>query len=265
MKKSLPQIALAFLLLLSLLGRAQQFSISGLVVDANTKVPIPFASIGLRAAGTGALTNESGYFQLPGSDKFKTDSLVFMTLGYNRHAVLVEPGKAENLCIGLSPRPAGLITDCPVGPCKTARKSSPPAKDEIIAGLPGTQYAFFIMNDKRRQHRKMRSVSFYIGENGLPMEPFRIRIYKADGANHSPNTDLLNERVFLTATRAGEWYTIDLTRYNIATPKEGYYVALEFGKSANALSQPALENYTPSGQLMRPTFEFNKSITWRYS
>ena len=265
MKSPPLKITLLFLLLLPLLGRAQESRITGRVVDANTKEPIPFASIGLLKEGNGALTNEKGYFQVIGPNKSEQDSLIFMTLGHNRRAVFVERGKAESLVIELSPRPTGFTTICRVRPYSAKNQATPTPEDEVIKPLPGHQYAFYIENDKRKQRRKMRSVSFYVGENGLPIEPFRIRIYRADDKNHAPVADLLNERVFLTAPKAGQWCTRDLSRYNITAPKEGYFVALEFDKSASQLPQSDTDNYTPSGQTMRPAFDFKNSSMWRYS
>jgi hypothetical protein len=66
MMKRLPFLALWVLLLLPALSWAQENRITGRVVDAKTKDPVPFASISLREEGTGALTNEYGYFQLAG-------------------------------------------------------------------------------------------------------------------------------------------------------------------------------------------------------
>jgi hypothetical protein len=253
------------LLLLPLLGRAQQVHITGRVVDAKTKEPIPFASLGLLNAGADTLANENGYFQLLEPSVFKQDSLVLMTLGYVRQALLVEHGKAVNLRIELSPRPAGLIIIDRVGPGKVTTKQILTKNDIVIDGLPGNQYAFFIGNDKRRQIRKMQSVSFYIGENGLPTASFRIHIYRADGKRHSPHTDLLNERVVITANKGGQWYTRDLSRYNIAAPREGYFVALEFEKPSNSLPQSDMHTYIPSGRIMRPAFDFKNSSLWSHS
>ena len=258
-------MAFVFLLLLPLLGRTQEYQVNGRVVDAATKQPIPFASLALSKANAGALTSENGYFQLKERSEIKRDSLVFMALGYSRRAVLVEQGNAENLQIALSPRPAGLIISDSVKPYVFAGKSASTARDEVITGLPGTQFAFFIENDKRKQARKMRSVSFYIGENGLPMAPFRLRLYNVDANNRTPATDLLTERVVLMPSKSGQWFTSDLSRYKIVVPKEGYFVALEFEKPDNQLPQPSPDNYLASGQIMRPPFDFKKSRLWSFS
>ena len=264
MKKLLPQLAFVFLLLLPLLGRAQETHISGRVVDAGTKDPVPFASVILRSPDIGALTDEQGFFQFVGLESFKPDSVIVMTLGYDRCAVFIKNNISDVLTIELTHRNVEILGIGGKLICRplTDKDLKPIIKSEQIAGTSGTQYAFFIANEKQNKLGKLRTVSFYIGENGFPMEPFRIRIYKADGNYYSPKTDLLNVRVFLTATRAGEWHTSDLSRYSIDVPEHGFFVALEFGKPDNTFSQPVLEDYVASGLILRPDFRVNKSRIW---
>ncbi|GAA4033979.1 hypothetical protein GCM10022409_17830 [Hymenobacter glaciei] len=204
MKDPLPKIALLFLLLLPLLGRAQEIWISGRVVDAKTKQPIPFASLGLLNTGAAALTNENGYFQLVGLGEFKQDSLILMTLGYCRQALFVEQGKAENLRIEMKPRPPGYIISCPVGPCATNVKRKPMPKNEVLEGLPGTQYAFLIDN-KANISSKLQAVSFYAGENGLPGKLFRLRIYDVADTNSAPARDLLTDVTQPVWSKCSAW------------------------------------------------------------
>jgi hypothetical protein len=269
MMKRIPLLALMVLLLLPALCRAQENRITGRVIDAKSKDPVPFASIGIREEGTGALTNEYGYFQLAGLERTNTDSLIVMTLGYDRAAILIKRGSTEDLIIELKKRvvelgnvvvKGGKVKNLDLG----ARSNNP--GEGMIQGLPGSQYAFFIKNEKQRKLGNVRTVSFYIGENGFPREPFRVRLYKADGNYNSPNTDLLTENVVVSATRGGEWYTIDLTSYNIPAPEEGFFVAMEWIVGGDKFySTNFMDNYTPYGQIMRPTFEFKESRTWSYT
>ena len=104
MMKRLPFLALWVMLLLPALSWAQENRITGRVVDAKTKDPVPFASIGLREEGTGALTNEYGYFQLAGLEKTSQDSLIVMTLGYERSAIFIKRGSTEDLIVELKKR-----------------------------------------------------------------------------------------------------------------------------------------------------------------
>ncbi|MBT9394088.1 carboxypeptidase-like regulatory domain-containing protein [Hymenobacter sp. NST-14] len=257
-------------LALPLLSIAQDAKMTGRIVDDKTKEPIPFASIGLKEEQTGALTNEYGFFQMAMPQKNPQDSLIIMALGYFRKAVLVKPGiKVQDMIIEVPKRAielkevkiqGGKVKDLALG-----SKSNTPGEG-MIQGMPGSQYAFFVKNDKGKNLGNVRSVSFYIGENGFPREPFRVRLYKADGNYNSPNTDLLTENIVVSAPKGGEWYTIDLTEYNIEAPKEGFFVAMEWIVSGdNFYTTNFMDNYTPYGQILRPTFEFKEARTWNYT
>ncbi|UOQ54516.1 carboxypeptidase-like regulatory domain-containing protein [Hymenobacter cellulosivorans] len=260
----------AFVLLFPALGFAQDNKISGRIVDQKTKEPIPFASIGLKEEQSGALTNEYGFFQMAMPEKNAQDSLVVLALGYFRKAILVKKGASlQDLIIEVPKRvieiqgvtvKGGKVKDLSLG-----SKGSTPGEG-MIQGLPGQQYAFFVKNEKGKKLGNVRSVSFYIGENGFPREPFRVRLYKADGNYNSPNTDILTDNVVVSAPKGGEWYTIDLNSYNIPAPEEGFFVAMEWIVSGDKFyTTNFMDSYTPYGQIMRPTFEFKESRTWTYS
>ena len=257
------------LLALPALGWAQENRITGRVVDAQSQDPIPFASIGLRNEGTGALTNEYGYFQLAGLEKTTKDSLIVMTLGYERAAILIKRGQTEDLILSLKKRVVALgNVDVKTGKIKNlglgSQASSPGAG--MIQGLPGSQYAFFVKNEKQKKLGNVRTVSFYIGENGFPREPFRVRLYKADGNYSAPNTDLLTDNVVVSAPGGGQWYTVDMSTYNVKAPEEGFFVAMEWIVGGDKFyTTNFMDNYTPYGQIMRPTFEFKESRTWSYT
>ncbi|GAB3240438.1 hypothetical protein GCM10027346_34610 [Hymenobacter seoulensis] len=257
-------------LLLPALVFAQENKISGRIVDEKTKEPIPFASIGLKEEQTGALTNEYGYFQLAMPEKNPQDSLMVVALGYFKKAVLIKPGiKVQDMIIEVPKRAielkevkiqGGKVKDLALG-----SKSNTPGEG-MIQGMPGSQYAFFVKNDKGKKLGNVRSVSFYIGENGFPREPFRVRLYKADGNYNSPNSDLLTENIVVSAPKGGEWYTVDLTQYNIEAPVEGFFVAMEWIVSGDKFyTTNFMDNYTPYGQILRPTFEFKEARTWNYT
>ncbi|WP_162303627.1 carboxypeptidase-like regulatory domain-containing protein [Hymenobacter sediminis] len=258
-------------MLLPALSFAQENKISGRVVDEKTKEPIPFASIGLKEEQTGALTNEYGYFQIAMPEKNPQDSLVVVALGYFHKAVLIKPGiKIQDMIIEVPKRAIELkevkvVSSAKIKNLDLGSKSNTPGEG-MIQGMPGSQYAFFVKNDKGKKLGNVRSVSFYIGENGFPREPFRVRLYKADGNYNSPNTDLLTENIVVSAPKGGEWYTIDLTQYNIEAPVEGFFVAMEWIVSGDKFyTTNFMDNYTPYGQILRPTFEFKESRTWNYT
>ena len=260
----------SFLTVFSASLQAQTVQLKGVVVDKDTKEPLPFTSVGLKGEQIGALANEHGLFIVPAPTKAATDTLLVSALGYYHRGVAVKRGVGlDNLVIELPRRvvalqgvtvQSGKIKNLGLG----SRENKP--GEGLIQGLPGSQYAFYVKNEKQKKLGNVRTVSFYIGENGFPREPFRIRLYKADGNYNAPNTDLLTENVVVSAPAGGQWYTVDLTPYNIVAPSEGFFVAMEWVVSGDKFfATNFMENYTPYGQVMRPTYEFKESRTWNYT
>ncbi len=252
------------------LAQAQEGRITGRVVNQATKDPVAFASLSLRDEGTGALTNEYGYFQLALPERSLDDSIVVMALGFRRTALRVKRGASlEDLIIELPKQNVQLanvsVQASKMKPATLGAHTSAPGMG-MIQGLPGSQYAALMKNDKQHKLGYVRSVSFYIGENGFPREPFRVRIYRADGNYNAPNSDLLLDNVVVSAARGGGWFDVDLTSYNIPAPDEGFYVAMEWIVSGDKFyTTNFMDNYTPYGQILRPTFEFKDSRTWLYA
>ncbi len=249
MKKLLPQLALLFLLLLPLLGRAQEVRISGRVVDAVTKAPIPFVSISLLLEDVGALSDEAGYFHFIISAHIRKDSLLSRSLGYKPRIISVELNKANDWVVELS----------------AADKSNTRLLSElpVIIGLPGNQYAFYFNKKQQERLGKLSAVSFYAGYRGVPREEFRLRLYKADGPNHSPKTDILFEPVVINGFKPGTWNAVDLRSFSIDFPDGGFYLVLEYltvGGGPNRVSY--LDALPASGIILSPSIAVKECSIW---
>ncbi|MCC6837766.1 MAG: carboxypeptidase-like regulatory domain-containing protein, partial [Bacteroidia bacterium] len=61
---------------------AQTITISGKVIDSETKEPLPFASVGLKNRPIGTITNLHGEFDFHIPIEFRNDVLVINMLGY---------------------------------------------------------------------------------------------------------------------------------------------------------------------------------------
>lgn len=80
-----------FLILLFIAGftTAQNITISGRVVDAATKEPLPFASIWIKGKTIGTITNAQGDFDFHIPAELKNESLVISMLGYKDFEAVV--------------------------------------------------------------------------------------------------------------------------------------------------------------------------------
>lgn len=265
MGKRLSRISLLFLLLLPLLGRAQEMWVSGRVVDAATKKPVEYASMSLRNAQTGALTDLQGRFRLAGLSRDQPDSLIVMTLPYERYAIAVSAAKCTDLVVEVT-RWKGydsaqvIMSYCRVRP----RPYSVIPESEQLRFITDSQYAFFIPSKEHKPVGKLRTVSFYLGENGFPSTPFRLHIYQQEAPDRAPGADLLHETVFIKAAENGSWHTIDLSAYNISVATDGFFIAVEFAVPRTIIPPAALTSNPPSGLIMRPDFDLKKSNNWHF-
>ncbi len=76
---------------------SQQYTISGKIFDAQSKEPIPFASILLKGTTVGANTDFDGNFTLT-TDK-TADSLIAIYIGYRRMAIPLKKGVSQSINI----------------------------------------------------------------------------------------------------------------------------------------------------------------------
>ena len=272
-----PKLPCLFLLLISGMAHwaiaqvpTKEALIKGRVVDAKTRLPIPFASLQLRTDRTGTTTNTKGHFSTSAPQKLVTDTLLVEALGYQSRPIAVQARVLADSIILLQkldskPEPSGLIPGTGKAVALGSKKKKP--DEGMIQGLPGTQYALLMHPPANKKLGIIRNVSFYIGENGFPKDPFRVRIYRANGPGHSPGTNLLTASVIIHSTAGGQWFTVNLSAYGIDTTNEDFFVAMEWlmNKGWDFYNTNFMDCYTPYGQIMRPTFEFKESLTWNFT
>lgn len=92
----------------------------------------------------------------------------------------------------------------------------------------------------------LQRVSYLIARGGVPTAPFRVRVYaNTDG---EPGEDMLPQSVVTSARRGNTWCEIDLSRYQIAFPKEGLFIAMEWLPTDEARYKFATSFKMPDGQ-----------------
>ncbi|GAA4022484.1 hypothetical protein GCM10022409_02780 [Hymenobacter glaciei] len=240
--------------------------IQGQVLDAKTRQPVPYASLSLLNEHNWTLANATGHFELAGVKKSGNDMLLIEGPGYLPRSVVLHNRALTDTTLTLD-KAAKAPKVQPANSAQVViRRLGSLAKkpgEGMIQGLMGSQFALFMEPSPKHQVGSVRNVSFFIGDTGFPKESFRVRIYRADGPNHSPGTNLLAENLIVAAPGGGQWFTVDIAPYAVEVPREGFYVGMEWIVAHEPTAFQ--DNYTPFGQVLRPTFEFKESMTWTFA
>ncbi len=96
--KRIKSIILFFMLLASSIVSAQRTTVKGIVIDADTRLPIPFASVYFEK-GHGATADSLGRFEISTERSFK--ELQVSYIGYKTTAVALQPGREQSLTVEL--------------------------------------------------------------------------------------------------------------------------------------------------------------------
>jgi hypothetical protein len=132
----------------------------------------------------------------------------------------------------------------------------------MIQGNPGSQFALWVSNRKNVALGAIRSVSFFIDEQGAPQQPFRVHVCQANGPTAAPGADLLPQPLLVAAPVGGKWFSVDLSAYHIPAPATGFFVVMEW---VNSPDKPGADEAVGEAHMLRPTFEFKESLTWSYT
>ncbi|MBS1487925.1 MAG: carboxypeptidase-like regulatory domain-containing protein [Bacteroidetes bacterium] len=89
MKVKAFSLVLGWLLLSASVVSAQKITVSGKVIDSETKEPLPFASLGIIGKPIGVIANEQGEFDFHIPVDYRNDFLSVSMLGYQPHEVPV--------------------------------------------------------------------------------------------------------------------------------------------------------------------------------
>ena len=140
---------LFFLLLMASLATAQQTVVYGIVKDADTGDPVPFANVYFKGSTIGVTTDFDGRYRLVSSNR--GDTLVFAYMGYGEKIVAIQPGITQEVNVFLQPSVIQL--------------------QELVV-VPGENPAWPIMREviKRKKQHDKRSLEAYEYESYTKIE-----------------------------------------------------------------------------------------------
>lgn len=254
---------------------AQDIEISGFIKENGSEKTIPFATIEIFNRKLGVAANFQGKFLIKLSKSFENDTLTISSLGYEPKIIQVKWlfSNQSNTTIFLQPVIYPLkeveIVGVPKGKYRLGNYEE--TKKGYGGFLTGqkSQLAVF-MDSKKYVNAKILNACFFISKNsGVPETPFRIRIYKFDKTTGNPGEDLLHENLIVRSKHHGEWMTVDLSKYNLTAPVDGYFIAMEWINSGDQYYYKTYINiinkYVVSyGQVCSSSRAIQSSNTWTY-
>ena len=189
--------------------------IFGHVLDANNNSAIPFVNIGIPLKGVGTATSETGEFSLIVPDGYKTDSIVFSALGYQKKKMAIQRliGENGNGAIYLEPQ-TEVMDEVIVYSNKLKRKVlgskmvSPLASGAYIGGgKPGaTLVRFFEITDSPCF---LYSVKVHVRSN-RNKKLFKLRLRIFSEKDSMPHENLLKKNYIVESTVKAGWLSFDL-------------------------------------------------------
>jgi hypothetical protein len=255
----------------------QNTLLKGKITDKETNTSLPFVTIEIKNLKTGTTSNENGVFKIEVNSQNKNrDTIEFSYLGYKKVKFSIEDILNLNDKLILMESTPMILNEVLIIPkkYKTIRlgifDKKPQSKQ--ITNLYNNKIGNYIENKKHKVGR-VKSVSFYIDQEGHFETPFRIRIYDLNKERNCPGNDILNQNVVISANKAG-WINIDMTKYNIPFPQEGLFVMMEWINSGdkyfyekemikkNESGEPTKEIRKFYGQTIGSVIKKSTMITW---
>ena len=204
----------------------QQRIISAKIIDKETQLTIPYATVELKGRLVGAICDYKGDFEFRIPPEYENDSLLISSLGYER-LVLVANDITDDT-IALQPK------DYLLKPFEVIKKewkseklgtNAKKAKGELYMDTHGQQTALYFETEDREG--KIEKIRYYLSDKGNTNAPFRVRIYGMDTTSSGPGEDILKEFLVVQPNVIGGWYEIDVLDYDLDLPEDGFFVAME--------------------------------------
>ena len=210
----------------------------GVVVDKESKLYIPYATLITQPFTAGTYTSEIGKYCI--SIYPDTDSILISCVGYQNFSVSksqfllqdtlfleVSINQLKEVVVKKEKKKRKVIQ---VGYADHAVKKR--AFGGSISFNSGIRIATYVSNDENLQG-VIKNVIYVLSgarETKTVVVPLfyriRLRIYE-NGSNHLPGADLLREQVVVDVPDAQKEIIKDVSSYNIAFPRNGFWVGME--------------------------------------
>ncbi|MBL7922602.1 MAG: carboxypeptidase-like regulatory domain-containing protein [Bacteroidia bacterium] len=213
-------ITFTLLLFIASTGLLPAQFISGILVDEQSKAPLPYVNIGVLHREVGTVSDEQGRFRLRMDSVESGDSIRVSMLGYVPRAMTVSAFQRElELTGGNFSLAQGSIS------LKEATIRSRELVERKLGNFTDSEgvTAGFSSNDlgcelvikikAKRSPSYLETFRFHIARNIFDTLLFRVNVY--DIVDGRPGQIINTKNIFCTSTAKSGWVSVDLRDFNI--------------------------------------------------
>ncbi len=219
---------ITFIITVFVLSCNAQTLLTGKIIDSETQQPIPYSTIIVKNSTIGTMADINGFFKL-NITKNLSDSLIFSSLGYKDKVI---SGSQLKGSVSLQRKnyeiPEVIVynkktTTVELGVKRSAKQSSGIGTQSKM----NFQEVLYIPNDLQIEGW-IKTISYYILNDGVPNTPFRVRIFEKNDTLKCPSKDILNKSVIISGKKRGGWITVETDSLHIPFSKNGVFIGMEW-------------------------------------
>lgn len=239
------------------------------IKNSKTNESIPNVSIYSFKYSFGGYSDEQGIFKFPIKYSPINDSIKISSIGYFSKVISL---KDINQTIFLDEKKIEIneIIVVPKGEIVQlgAKSNSTRFVTSINSAKTSENEIALLIDNPNNLEGKIFSVGYYIANGGRSKTPFRVRLYSVSEFI-KPLSDLLLEDVIVKGDIHGGWLDIDLEKYNINFPKNGFFISMEWLYALKKSGFYKVQNYSSGkvdihyGQDLGLTDEFKSAISFK--
>lgn len=211
---------------------SQNIRFHGRLLDADSKEPVIYANISFLNSDKGISSQENGEFELTIEEKLLRSKVHISCLNY-RDTILLAI-ELQNKTLFLKSKTFEL-KEVVISKKLNRELVIDKYSRKDIKGSFGSSQSYpwiitklFNYKEEYNETPYLKEVWVYFGAMiTREKSKFKIRFYKKDGKTGLPSEDLINEDVISFSSKIDGKVKIDISKYDIEFPKEGFFVGLE--------------------------------------
>lgn len=199
------------------------------ILDGSSNAAVDFATFSINKSRYFPI-NSHGIFLIPKQLLSPGDSILISSIAYKSHSFIVTSVENLPLSINLEPAVYQLKEVAVLNPKLKTVELGNGTRFTINKFLPtfGQSFAYYISNESNKTGI-IKNVKFKI-TNSLSgqKEPFKVKILSRPAMEiNLPGGELIEDEIIVHNPTGKNWVDVDLLRYYLEMPKNGFFVVFE--------------------------------------